>query len=192
MQRQMLAVLMPEESRTASCWFGLALQERDKAMMLSPLTFPESEHSTKGQHSNKEETAQSALCLNCLASVPFFSPTLPPWDKNYIRGFCVVYWSYVAQILYFWNELIWHISLRNSWVPTRTGVTTDTLKGWPAGYSQNLLGCSCQLRMYMFCETIPSKAWFFIFTFFMSLCSCSMGIRNGFGMIGAGFRWIPP
>jgi hypothetical protein len=38
-------------------------------MMLSQLTFPESERSTKGRHGNKEETAQSALCLDCLASV---------------------------------------------------------------------------------------------------------------------------
>ncbi len=87
MQGQILVVLRSEESRTASCWFGLALQEREKAMTLSQLTFPESEHSTKGQHSNKEETAQSALCLSPLASIPFSSPTLPPWDINYIFGF---------------------------------------------------------------------------------------------------------
>jgi hypothetical protein len=78
MQGQMLVVLASEESRTASCWFGLALQEIDKAMMLSLLTFPESEHLTKVRRSDKEETAQSALCLNRLGSIPFFSPTLPP------------------------------------------------------------------------------------------------------------------
>jgi hypothetical protein len=32
-----------ETSWTASCWFALALQERDEAMMLSQLTFRESE-----------------------------------------------------------------------------------------------------------------------------------------------------
>jgi hypothetical protein len=36
-----------ETLRTASCWFALALQERDKAMMLSQLTFHESQSLTK-------------------------------------------------------------------------------------------------------------------------------------------------
>jgi hypothetical protein len=36
-----------ETSRNASCWFALVLQERDKAMMLSQLTFCESENLTK-------------------------------------------------------------------------------------------------------------------------------------------------
>jgi hypothetical protein len=36
-----------ETSRTASCWFALAPQERDKAMTLSILTFRESESLTK-------------------------------------------------------------------------------------------------------------------------------------------------
>ena len=66
-----------ETSWTASCWFALALQERDKAMMLSQLTFRESESLTKASAA-REETAWSALCLPFLASVPFFSPTLPP------------------------------------------------------------------------------------------------------------------
>ena len=53
----MLAVLTSEESRTVSCWFGLALRERYKAMTLSQLAFPEIERSTEGRHGNKEETA---------------------------------------------------------------------------------------------------------------------------------------
>ncbi len=36
-----------ETSRTASCWFALALRERDEAMTLSQLTFRESESLTK-------------------------------------------------------------------------------------------------------------------------------------------------
>jgi hypothetical protein len=36
-----------EMLQTASCWFALAPQERDKAMMLSQITFRESESLTK-------------------------------------------------------------------------------------------------------------------------------------------------
>ncbi len=36
-----------ETSQTASCWFALVPPERDKAMMLSQLTFHESENLTK-------------------------------------------------------------------------------------------------------------------------------------------------
>ncbi len=41
---------------TASCWFALALRERDEAMMLSQLTFRESESLTKAGAA-REETA---------------------------------------------------------------------------------------------------------------------------------------
>ena len=41
---------------TASCWFALAPQERDEAMMLSQLTFRESESLTKAGAA-REETA---------------------------------------------------------------------------------------------------------------------------------------
>jgi hypothetical protein len=61
---------------TASCWFALAPQERDKAMMLSQLTFCESESLTK---------AGAARWGDCLISfgplllgVCFFFLTHPP------------------------------------------------------------------------------------------------------------------
>jgi len=45
-----------ETSWTASCWFALAPQERDEAMMLSQLTFRESESLTKAGAAREEST----------------------------------------------------------------------------------------------------------------------------------------
>ena len=45
-----------ETSLTASCWIALAPQERDEAMMLSQLTFHESENLTKAGAAREEST----------------------------------------------------------------------------------------------------------------------------------------
>jgi hypothetical protein len=59
-----------ETSQTASCWFALALQEKDKVMMLSQLTFYESESLTKAGAARRGDCLISFLPL--LLGVCFF------------------------------------------------------------------------------------------------------------------------
>ncbi len=59
-------------------------------------------------------------------------PSLLEIKSTYVAFFCFLELR-AKNNLRFWNGLIRHTSLRNSWVPTHSGVTTDTLEGWPAG-----------------------------------------------------------
>jgi len=89
-----------EMSWTASCWFALAPQERDKAMLLSQLTFRESESFDQGRRSEMRRPPDRFWAS--LAWCPFlFShpPSLP--EIKYVRGSFVVYWSYAPKRMAF-------------------------------------------------------------------------------------------
>ena len=80
-----------------------------------------------------KETAWSVLCLACLVSLHFFSPTLPPWDKS----------TYVVPLRFigattqkngiFWNGLVLHVSFWSKLCLHMMYTNHRYSSGWPAG-----------------------------------------------------------
>ena len=126
-------------------------------MMLSQLTFCGRWEFWPRPVQQDKETAWSVLCLVCLVSLHFFSPTLPPWDKS----------TYVVPLRFigattqkngiFWNGLVLHVSFWSKLCLHMMCTNYRYSWGWPAGNQGICWGAAMDGRGMSYGIYVPTQ-----------------------------------